>query len=335
MKNKKSFQYISLCLLMALLFAACTKEGPQGIPGNPGDNGPAGAIGPAGKDGSTFLAGNGTPDAKTGNTGDYYLDQKSGNLYGPKTAQGWGNPFPFTAQGGGSMLAGSNAPDANIGVAGDFYLDTVNYTIYGPKAANGHWNIGLMLNGSGGSSGVTAYVINSPYDYITEFEDFGLLVIDIPFDTTNQFNLWDDVNQQQDLLAVYIRQKSPVYVPNFYGMDSIISYEDHISSANNQILAVGDPNIRNFHVSYKTNEHGLFISFTRVGGDFNDLCECGDNDLLNLVKEILGLQSIMIFVISPSAINNVHPPQPPAPVIEINNPYHDLQIQQLINPYLQ
>jgi hypothetical protein len=49
--------------------------------------GPAGAAGAAG---NTIISGNGIPSAATGKTGDYYLDDSSYLLYGPKTAGGWG-----------------------------------------------------------------------------------------------------------------------------------------------------------------------------------------------------------------------------------------------------
>jgi hypothetical protein len=49
--------------------------------------GPAGAAGAAG---NTIISGTGIPSAATGKTGDYYLDDSSYMLYGPKTAGGWG-----------------------------------------------------------------------------------------------------------------------------------------------------------------------------------------------------------------------------------------------------
>lgn len=335
MKNKKPVLHISLCFLIVLLLAACTKEGPQGIPGNPGDDGPAGAIGPAGKDGSTFLAGNGAPDEKTGNPGDYYLDQKTANLYGPKTTDGWGSPFPFTAQEGGSMLAGSNAPGTSVGVAGDFYLDTVNYTLYGPKAADGRWNIGLLLNGSGGSSGVTVYIIAHPYDYMTGesygYGDENPFYLDIPYDDHGLFNLWDDISQKQDLLAVYLKQKIPIYVRSTSGDDSTY-YEDLLSSANGMVSAGARPDESSgIEVAYETDDQGIFISF--LGED--ERCHCDGDRLLDALETDLGLQSVMIFVISPSAIHQVKPPQVDPPKVDIRYPYQDPQVKQLIKSYLK
>ena len=37
-----------------------------------------------------ILSGRGIPSAEKGQTGDYYLDLSSSELYGPKTKDGWG-----------------------------------------------------------------------------------------------------------------------------------------------------------------------------------------------------------------------------------------------------
>jgi len=335
MKNKKTLLYISLYFMIVLLVVACTKEGPQGIPGNPGDAGPAGVVGPAGKDGSTFLAGSGAPDAKIGNLGDYYLDQQDGDLYGPKTTGGWGSPFPFAKQEGGSMLVGSNAPGTTVGVAGDFYLDTVNYTIYGPKTAAGRWNIGLLLNGSGGNSGITAYIIARPYDYMTG-ESYGdgdenPFYLYIPYDDHGLFNLWKDVNQDQDLLAVYLKQKIPIYGRSVSGDDSTY-YQDLISFADGVVSAGARPDEdRGIEVAYETEDDGIFISF--LGED--ERCHCDGARLLDALETDLGLESVIVFVISPSAVQQVMP-LPSGPVkVDVRDPYHEPRLQHLIESYLK
>lgn len=326
---------MSLCFLAVLLMVACTKEGPQGIPGNPGDAGPAGAVGPAGKDGSTFLAGSGAPDPKTGHTGDYYLDQQSGNLYGPKTVGSWGTPFTFTGQEGGGLLSGSNAPGTTVGVAGDFYLDTANYTLYGPKAGDGRWNVGLLLNGSGGSSGVTAYVIADPYDYMTgESHGDGSgnpFYLFIPYDDHGLFNLWDDVNQEQDLLAVYLKQKIPIYVRSTSGGDSTY-YEELLSSADGLVSAGARPDENSgIEVAYETEDDGIFISFQ--GED--ERCHCEGVRLLDALETDLGLEAVIVFVISPSAVQQVMPPRPDPAKVDSRNAYHEPQVQHLIESYLK
>ena len=63
--------------------------------GNPiivlmGDDGQDGADG---EDGSQIFSGTGAPASSLGQEGDYYLDKSSFDLYGPKTASGWGSPI--------------------------------------------------------------------------------------------------------------------------------------------------------------------------------------------------------------------------------------------------
>lgn len=331
--KKNNLLFILNLFLIVWCMASCTKQGPQGIPGNPGDPGAAGAIGPAGKDGSTFLSGKGIPDKKTGETGDYYLDEENGDLYGPKTSEGWDKPFSFGGQKGGIILSGSDAPDSATGIAGDFYLDTVNYTIYGPKAVNGHWNIGILLHATGGSSGVTAYLISNPYDYMTGSSLAGFY-LNIGYDNDNKFNLWKAVNEQQDLLAIYLKQRLPVYSRKYdNSQDSIVGYENLISSADGMVPAVtNNTNASDggIEVSYRTDQDGLIVNF--YGEE--DRCDCSGSHLLSALKNDLGLQAIMVFVISPSAISHITPILPKPPKIDVRDPYTNQKIRELIKPYL-
>lgn len=52
--------------------------------------GTAGANGTNGKDGKTILNGTTPPTSNQGTEGDFYIDTKASNIYGPKTASGWG-----------------------------------------------------------------------------------------------------------------------------------------------------------------------------------------------------------------------------------------------------
>ena len=52
-----------------------------------------GATGMPGKDGSRIYAGKGAPDENKGSIEDWYIDTENKRLYGPKTAQGWGNSY--------------------------------------------------------------------------------------------------------------------------------------------------------------------------------------------------------------------------------------------------
>lgn len=130
-----------------------------------------------GKDGTAILSGNSTPALNVGNIGDYYFDQSSYKLYGPKKADGWGIPVILKgadgekgndgakgdkgndgAKGekgekgndGTQIIPGIGAPTSNIGNNGDWYIDTKNKKLYGPKTQNGWGNEGIPL-GNGGS----------------------------------------------------------------------------------------------------------------------------------------------------------------------------------------
>ena len=142
-----------------------------------------------GKDGTAILSGNSTPALNVGNIGDYYFDQSSYKLYGPKKADGWGIPVILKgadgekgekgndgakgekgekgekgndgAKGekgekgekgndGTQIIPGIGAPTPSIGNNGDWYIDTKNKKLYGPKTQNGWGNEGIPL-GNGGS----------------------------------------------------------------------------------------------------------------------------------------------------------------------------------------
>ena len=63
-----------------------------------------------GKDGTAILSGESTPALNVGNRGDYYFDQSSYKLYGPKKADGWGIPV---------ILKGADGEKGNDGAKGD------------------------------------------------------------------------------------------------------------------------------------------------------------------------------------------------------------------------
>ena len=125
-----------------------------------GADGTQGPTGPAGKDGSIIYSGSGAPVSTIGVNGDYYLDKNTGNLYGPKTAAGWGAPTLLkgtngtNGTNGSTTLSGSGAPSTGIGAIGDYYLDRSSYLLYGPKAVNG-WGVGILLRGADGAQGPT------------------------------------------------------------------------------------------------------------------------------------------------------------------------------------
>ena len=138
-----------------------------------------------GKDGTAILSGNSTPALNVGNIGDYYFDQSSYKLYGPKKADGWGIPVILKgadgekgndgakgekgdkgndgAKGekgekgndGTQIIPGTGAPTPSIGNNGDWYIDTKNKKLYGPKTQNG-WGDGFILGNGGSASGIRA-----------------------------------------------------------------------------------------------------------------------------------------------------------------------------------
>ena len=148
-------QIATLLLVCSLtLFMAC--EGPQGPEGPQGQQGPEGPVGPAGEDGSMMYSGQGAPDASTGENGDYYLDETTGELYGPKNDSGWGTPINLQGppgqdgqdgEDGSQIHSGSGAPNASLGSVGDYYLDKDNYELYGPKTNSG-WGTPINLKGT-------------------------------------------------------------------------------------------------------------------------------------------------------------------------------------------
>jgi hypothetical protein len=87
---KKCYFLLILCTLViaiALMLTACSKRatgpaGPQGSAGLQGTPGAQGAPGPAG---SQIFEGDSVPAAALGNVGDFYINEQTDSLYGPKT----------------------------------------------------------------------------------------------------------------------------------------------------------------------------------------------------------------------------------------------------------
>jgi len=146
------FSQMSLIILLMTLIVSCSKEG---------NIGPKGEQGISGADGSTILSGNIDPVSAQGKLGDFYLNLKSGNLFGPKKAEGWGEPLNLSGpsgengKDGSSILAGNGAPPVSFGKVGDFYIDKINLTIYGPKTTSSWGNpLSLRSVGEKGEQGI-------------------------------------------------------------------------------------------------------------------------------------------------------------------------------------
>jgi len=69
--------------------------------------------------GNLILSGTGAPDTSLGSIGDYYLDLSTSNLYGAKTAQGWGNPISLRGLQGEKGEKGDKGDKGDQGNKGD------------------------------------------------------------------------------------------------------------------------------------------------------------------------------------------------------------------------
>ena len=114
--------------------------------------------------GNAILSGNGVPDASLGKVGDYYLDLSGVNLYGAKTAEGWGNPISLRGLKGDKGNDGQNGTDAPV-----------------PNIKGGYWYIGETntgikaegKDGSNGSNGKTPYIGNNG-NWFVDGQDLGV-----------------------------------------------------------------------------------------------------------------------------------------------------------------
>lgn len=127
---------------MLFFLIGCGKDGAIGPQGEAGEKGIKG------DNGNTIYSGKAAPTSAIGANGDFYLNLSNGDLYGPKSNQGWGQPFNLKgAQGepGATILSGTTVPQNNIGKNGDFYINLKEMTIYGPKASVLGWGNPVSL----------------------------------------------------------------------------------------------------------------------------------------------------------------------------------------------
>jgi hypothetical protein len=66
----------------------------------------------------SLLSGSGAPDAKLGSSGDFYLDTAATQLYGPRTAKGWGAPTSLIGARGATGPAGPAGQEGPQGKQG-------------------------------------------------------------------------------------------------------------------------------------------------------------------------------------------------------------------------
>lgn len=139
-----------------------------------GDDGGGGNTTPVAPAAGFVLLGAASAPANTvGKDGDFYLDNSTGKLYGPKTSGAWpasaltliGPAGPAGAEGpvgavglpgydvGSVLITGVGTPAVALGRDGDFYADISTYAIYGPKAT-GAWPASFgNLRGATGATG--------------------------------------------------------------------------------------------------------------------------------------------------------------------------------------
>lgn len=145
-----SIKVLSLC--MALGLAACGGGDDRGV--GRLDVTAGGLTGQA----HAIYSGTTAPSNAIGSSGDFYLNYAAGQLYGPKTVDGWpATPISLattTTMGGqASLRSGFGAPSGDVGVDGDFYLDLSSSAVRGPKA-DGAWPAtGVVLVGAVGPTG--------------------------------------------------------------------------------------------------------------------------------------------------------------------------------------
>ena len=132
----KKFIYLAMFVGLSLASVQCTKTVEERIVERERTN--------------TILSGSTAPTATIGSIGDYYIDLTSVNLYGPKTAEGWGTPISLRGlqgQNGTNGQNGQNAPIPHIGDDGYWYI--------------GNTKTAVKAQGNNGSNGETPHIGNN------------------------------------------------------------------------------------------------------------------------------------------------------------------------------
>ncbi|MBR9853895.1 MAG: hypothetical protein GYB37_04855 [Algicola sp.] len=114
---------------------------PLQLTGEKGDQGDAGTPG------SKFLSGTANPSTGEGAEGDYFLNQESGDLFGPKSASGWGTPINLK---GTANVVASTWMDWKTWNGTNPYYREATYDIPAPILnAVGYTSLGNMLSDGG------------------------------------------------------------------------------------------------------------------------------------------------------------------------------------------
>lgn len=147
---------------MLFFLIGCGKDGaigPQGEAGEKGEKGINGA------NGNTIYSGKVAPTTTIGTNGDFYLNLSNGDLYGPKSSEGWGTPFSLEGSPGtpgATILSGQVDPVSTLGGDGDFYINLKDMTLFGPKNEM-VWGSPISLK-SDSQNGIKIYVIRPIFD---------------------------------------------------------------------------------------------------------------------------------------------------------------------------
>ena len=105
------------------------------------------------QNGTDIIRRNVPPQNSDGKIGDYYINETTAEIYGPKTENGgWGTPWRFGKQdnvGNAKIYSGSGAPSNTDPKykEGDWYIDVANRKLYGPRTRN-LWGNGILIGGA-------------------------------------------------------------------------------------------------------------------------------------------------------------------------------------------
>jgi hypothetical protein len=108
---------------------AISLQGTAGAPGTPGTPGAPGSAGAAGAAGSQILSGSTPPTPTTGAPEDYYFDNVTDSLYGPKTSSGWGTAVSLRGSAGATGSAGQTGAQGPPGTANVIYYNWTSFNV--------------------------------------------------------------------------------------------------------------------------------------------------------------------------------------------------------------
>lgn len=136
---------------MATVFATVATPGPPG---------PAGPAGPAGVS-PVWIVAAGVPANTTGSNSDMYLNNLTGDVYGPKSGGAWGaiaaniKGSPGTPGYSPQYIVQPGPPSPAVGATGDMYINSTTSDLYGPKTGGAWGPVVANLRGGTGPSGAT------------------------------------------------------------------------------------------------------------------------------------------------------------------------------------